>query len=134
MADTTGVQVFVGPANQIELGTVTEGPTAVTLEKISDTKQRINFVISAPTAEVVTAANNSATAATNAATDAAASKTAAQTAQASAGTAAADANSAKTAAQTAAASVTDEALNAAVLRVITPGTLLIDSDGRPYFN
>ena len=107
MADAipAGVQVFIGPANQLELGTVTEGPTGVTLETLGPSRQRLNFTISAPTAEVLTAAQN-------AETSAAASKTAAETA---------------------AAQVTDAKLDEAVLRVITPGTILIDEDGRPYY-
>jgi hypothetical protein len=98
MSDPVGVQVFVGPANQLEIGTVTEGPTAVTIETVSDRLQRLNFTISAPTAEVLAAAE-----------------------------------AAQAAAEAAAGAVTDEQLDAAVLRVITPATLLIDTDGRPYF-
>ncbi|QKY78983.1 hypothetical protein Jinkies_35 [Arthrobacter phage Jinkies] len=147
MADTTGVQVFVGPANQLELGDVVEGPTGVTLETIDTSHQRIHFSISAPTAEVLaeaeSAADSAATAqaaATAAQGSAAASATSAATAATNASASVTEANGAKTAAQAAqsaaeaaAASVTDEMLNEAVLRVITPGSLLIDTDGRPYF-
>lgn len=57
MADNqSGVKVFVGPANQLELGTVAQGPAQVTLETISESKQRINFTIPSPTQELVDAA------------------------------------------------------------------------------
>jgi hypothetical protein len=140
MADTTGVQVFVGPANQLELGDVVEGPAAVTLETVSDRLQRLNISIPSPTAELVAAQEATADAATAAAAAAAASETNATAAATSAAAALAEADGAVTAAQaaqaaaeTAQAAITDEAMNAAVLRVITPATLLIDTDGRPYF-
>lgn len=120
MADTTtGVQVFVGPANQLELGTVVTGPASVELETVSDRLQRLNLSIPSPTQELVDAQTASAAAADAAAT--------------AAGNAATEAAGAQAAAEDAAASVTDAALDAAVLRVITPATLLIDTDGRPYF-
>lgn len=40
-----GVQIYVGPANQLVLGTVTVGPAAVTLETIDESHQRISFQI-----------------------------------------------------------------------------------------
>jgi hypothetical protein len=89
MADTTaGVQVFVGPANQLELGTVTEGPTQVTLETISNSKQRINFRISAPTTAVLNAAEAAQVAASQAALNADSAKVAANQAAAQAAIAA----------------------------------------------
>lgn len=89
MADTTaGVQVFVGPANQLELGDVTEGPALVTLETISESKQRISFRIPSPTQVLVDAALNAETAAEEAALDADAAKVSAEQAAATAATAA----------------------------------------------
>jgi hypothetical protein len=140
MADSTGVQVFVGPANQLELGDVVTGPPAVTLETVSDRLQRLHLSIPAPTQEVIDSAAGAQVAAEAAALDAEAAQTAAAAAAASATTSATSAAGSLTAAQTAQAAaqaaeaaLTDEALDAAVLRVITPATLLIDTDGRPYF-
>jgi len=53
MADSTGVQVFVGPANRLEVGDVITGPPGVTIETVSDRLQRIHFSIPSPTQELV---------------------------------------------------------------------------------
>lgn len=116
MADTTGVQVFVGPANQLELGTVTTGPAAVELETVSDRLQRVNFTIPAPTSEVLAAAT--------------AAQTAAEAAETGAAASAADAAASRVAAEAARPSSAE--IEAIILSVVTPGTLLIDTDGRPY--
>jgi hypothetical protein len=142
MADTTGVQVFVGPANQLELGDVVEGPTGVTLETIDDSHQRINFSISAPTAEVLAAAEAAETAAAAAAAtaataqgNAATSATAATAAQTSAAGSLTAAQAAQAAAQAAANSVpTDEQYAAIVTAKLLPSNLTLDTDGVPYIN
>jgi len=46
MTTSPGVQVFVGPANQLEIGTVTKDVApAATLETVSDRLQRLNLVL-----------------------------------------------------------------------------------------
>lgn len=153
MADQTGVQVFVGPANQIELGTVVEGPTGVTLETIDTSHQRIHFSISAPTAEVLAEAESAAdaaataqAAATAAQGSAAASATSAATAATNATASAAAAAGSLAAANTAAASATaaiqiaadsaptDEQMAQIVVDKLLPSNLALDTDGVPYIN
>ena len=161
MADTTGVQVFVGPANQLELGDVVTGPAAVTLETVSDSKQRINFSIPSPTAELVasvdavaeqaaasaTAAAGSQTAAQASATAAAGSKAAADAAvvqaagsatasQASANAAAGAQAAAVTAQQNAAAAAapTEAQLTNIIKTRLLVSNLALDDDGVPFIN
>jgi len=154
MADSTGVQVFVGPANQLELGTVTTGPAAVELETVSDRLQRLNLSIPSPTQELVDAQTASASAAETAAAEAEAAKaaalaaqgtaTAAQTAagnSASEATAAAssaslaltEAQAAKDAAASAAAP-TEAQLTAIVQQKLLPSNLALDDDGVPFIS
>lgn len=130
MADTTGVQVFVGPANQLTLGPVTEGPAAATLTTTGPNSQRLDLTIPAPTTEVVDAANAAAASADAAATAAAGSKTAAETAQGNAATSAAAAQAAQAAAE--AAVPTQDQVDAAVASLM-PTRIGIDEDGVPYF-
>jgi hypothetical protein len=140
MADTTaGVQVFIGPANQLTLGDVVEGPTGVTLETIDSSHQRINFSISAPTADVLdqaTAAAGAAAGSQTAATAAQTAATAAQTAAAAAQTAAqtAAAQAAASAVTAAAAAPTDEQMAAIVVAKLLPSNLALDTDGVPFIN
>lgn len=147
MADTSGVQVFVGPANQLVLGDVVTGPAEVTLETIDGSHQRINFSIPSPTQELVddvdatrAAAEASATAAQGAQTAAQQAQTAAAGSKTAADTAAADAKAAKTAAQdavtaaAAAAKPTTEQLNTAVRQTILPSNLALDTDGVPFIS
>jgi hypothetical protein len=127
MADATGVQVFIGPANQLELGDVVTGPPSVTLETVDASHQRLHFSIPAPTQELVDAADGAQSAAAAAATSAAA-------AQASAATAAVDA---ATEAVRATLLPSNLALDTDGVPFISPGSntvfVFADTDGRPYF-
>ena len=141
MADTTstGVQVFVGPANQLELGDVVTGPAGVTLETVSDRLQRLHLSIPSPTQELTDAADGAQAAAEAAALDAAGSKTAAQAAQTAAAgsqTAAQNAaNSAAAAAVTAAnAAPTDAQMVDIVKTKLLPSNLALDTDGVPFIS
>lgn len=139
MADQTGVQVFVGPANQLELGDVVTGPAGVTLETISDSKQRINFSIPSPTQELVDATEGAQTAAEAAALDAETSRVAAVAAQGQAATAKNDAAAAKTAAQQAAVTAANAApTDAQMAKIVTdkllPSNLALDTDGVPFIS
>lgn len=139
MADMTGVQVFVGPANQLELGTVTTGPAGVTLETIDESHQRLHLSIPSPTQELVDAQETSAAAATAAATAAGTSAAAATTAKNDATTAKNEATAAKTAAQAAAvtaanAAPTDAQMAAIVQAKLLPSNLALDTDGVPFIS
>jgi hypothetical protein len=153
MADT-GVQVFVGPANQLELGTVSTGPASVELETVSDRLQRLNISIPSPTQELVDAADGAQVAAEAAAIDAEDAKTAAAASASSAASAVGQAASSATAAAgsltaattaqgaataaaaaaAAAAAPTDAQLNAIVTAKLLPSNLALDTDGVPYIN
>lgn len=123
MVDTTGVQVFVGPANQLELGDVVTGPPGVILETIDASHQRISFSIPAPTQELVDAAEAAEVAAEAAALDA-------EAAAVSAATAAQDAVRATML-------PSNLALDTDGVPFISPGSNTVfvyaDTDGRPYF-
>ena len=156
-----GVQVFVGPANQLELGDVVTGPASVELETVSDRLQRLHLSIPSPTQELVdaqtasaTAAGNSATSAADAATAAAAAVAEANGAKTAAAASASSASAAATTAQTAqtnaaasatsaaaavtaaaaAAAPTQEQLNAIVQQKLLVSNLALDTDGVPFIS
>jgi len=139
MADQTGVQVFVGPANQLELGDVTTGPASVELETVSDRLQRLHLSIPSPTQELVDATEGAQTAAEAAALDAEAAATAAGAAQTAA---AGSQTAAQTAATQAAAAVqeakdaapTDAQMAAIVQQKLLPSNLALDTDGVPFIS
>jgi hypothetical protein len=139
MADQTGVQVFVGPANQLELGTVSTGPASVELETVSDRLQRLHLSIPSPTQELVDAADGAQTAAEAAALDAETAQAAAVAAQ---GAAAGSQTAAQTAAQQAAAAAVTAAnaapTDAQMAKIVTdkllPSNLALDTDGVPFIS
>lgn len=140
MADTTtGVQVFVGPANQLELGNVVTGPASVELETVSDRLQRLHLSIPSPTQELTDAANGAQAAAQASATAAAGSKTAADAAKAEATTAKTAAQTAATSAAAAAQTAKDAApTDAQMAKIVTdkllPSNLALDTDGVPFIS
>jgi hypothetical protein len=140
MADTTtGVQVFVGPANQLVLGDVVTGPAGVTLETLDESHQRLNLSIPSPTQELVDATDAAQLAAEAAALDAETAATAAAAAQGVATTAQAEATAAKTAAQQAATTAANAApTDAQMAKIVTdkllPSNLALDTDGVPFIS
>lgn len=139
MADTTGVQVFVGPANQLELAPVVTGPAGATLETVSDRLQRLHLSIPSPTQELVDTADDAQVAAeaaaldaANAAASAAGSKVEATTAKTAAQTAAQQAAAA--AATAAAAAPTDAQMAKIVTDKLLPSNLALDTDGVPFIS
>ena len=80
MTTEAGVQVFIGPANQLELGDVVTGPPGATLTTLSETRQRLDLSIPSPTQELVDAADGAVIAAEAAALDAEQAQAAAEAA------------------------------------------------------